>query len=109
MKPLKSSRFLLFGVLFSFLFQILSTPYALAQRGIFIRESDTKKQDERKSFRVLPDEEDQESQIPGGLPGAARGMEGGLPRRGMEGGEGTALTPTLGAGGLLYQVHILGE
>jgi len=110
MKPLKSSRFLLFGVLFSFLFQTFSTPYALAQRGIFVRESDTKKQDERKSFRVLPEEEEQESTMPAGLlPGAARGMEGGLPRRGMEGAEGTALSPTLGAGGLLYQVHILGE
>src|SRR4030095_11322397 len=106
MKPLKSKRFLLIGVLFSFVFQILSTPYALAQRGIFVRESDLKKQEERKSFRTLPEEEE-ETTVPTGLSTGRGGLEGALQRRGGEGMEGLGATPSLGGAGLLYQVHIL--
>jgi protein involved in polysaccharide export with SLBB domain len=111
MKSLKSYRSVLLMVLISYLFQILCVPLSYAQRGVFVRESDLKKQGERKSFRTLENEEDETyAPLPSTL-GGRGGMEGALQRRGTEGAEGMGgmAGPSLGAGGLIYQVHVLGE
>lgn len=108
-------RLAAFFTLFSFCLQMLILPYAQAQgRGIFVRE-ETSQQDTGTSFRTV--EEGEERSRPGmGLGGmtgvGARGLreQGGvLQKKQIEGMEGVGLRESLGAGGLIYQIHVVGE
>ncbi|MFO1518602.1 MAG: SLBB domain-containing protein [bacterium] len=118
MKPFKSCSSVVFLVLISYFTQTFCMPFALAQRGIFVREGEEKKDDSEKSFRTKSSEDENGSGTAGGtggLPGIGSrgGLEGAMQQR-REGLEGTAgglgtSSSGLGAAGLIYQVNIVGE
>jgi protein involved in polysaccharide export with SLBB domain len=104
MKSFISYRSIVLTLLIAHLFQIMVLPIAQAQgRGIFVRESDQNKEGTGTSFRT---EGEEEEALPGALEGRG-GLEGALQQKKSEGLEGSK--ETLGVGGLIYQIHILGE
>lgn len=118
MKKTKSLRFLSLWLIFSLLFQVLSIPLIQAQgRGIFVKQDSDEDDENGKSFRTeKPSYNGSNTRVPDDIGGIGGGNKPsdilGAPSSlsGMSGSGGTSgMGLTMGGGGIIYQIHVLGE
>ncbi len=119
MIKLKSFRFLSVWLIFSLLFQVAFLPLLQAQgRGIFVKEDINDDDGTGKSFRTdKPSYNGSSTRVPGDVGGAGaiggKGADplGGAGILGSSGAQGMGGMSSLGssAGGIIYQIHVLGE
>ncbi len=102
---LSKFRFFTFFLLISFLLQTFLPLNLFAQQGIFVGGEGTRDG----SLRSRTEEEGIPSLGSGGLSDKAAGVGSAMTRRQLEGMEGSSIRESLGASGLMYQIHILGE